>query len=664
MRILRAPRAVGAGSTLKAPATDLARLLDEARETTRACLPWRVDVGVLLDHAQRALQQTEQGLRSFFEGSPDAMLTFDDEGRCVDANLAACELFCLGRDQLLGRPVGELTDSKFDVEAFRSDFRQTKSCRGEIPLVCADGTRTLVEFHARADVVPGLHLSVIRDISEPKTLEAKFRAVVDGGTDAIVIVDETGCIALVNRRAEELFGYRQDELLCRSIDVLVAESDRRRFQKHWQRYVADPAARLTRALRLGSVRKDGTPVAVDVNLVAVHQDVGLMVVAAMRDATEREQLEGRLRDIAKLDAIGQVATGIVHDFNNALSVILVSAGFALKAARDQKVAEDVARIITAAEHAAALAKRLLAFSREAQASRGAVCVAELVRSMHFMVRSIVREDVRVEMVLDEDVAPVSIHPSHLEQVMLNLLVNASHAMPDGGRLLIATASHHVDSSDPELARDMTPGPYTRLSVADSGVGMSQDVLDRAFEPFFTTKPPGEGTGLGLASAAYVVRNAGGSIRVRSEPGRGTTVDVYLPCTEHELQASEVATDARPFEGSETILVVEDEAAVLRSTARVLASAGYEVLEARTGSEALEVAKDRPGAIDLLLCDLIMPQMGGLELAKRFRERWPATKILFLTGYGGKPRTENTPCFSKPVTRTRLLECVRERLDES
>jgi len=401
---------------------------------------------------------------------------------------------------------------------------------------------------------------------------------------------------------------------------------------------------------------------------ADNQPVRLLGVGT--DISERKSLEAQFRQAQKMEAVGQLAGGVAHDFNNLLTVVLGFSNFVLETLgpHDPRCA-DMEEVVKAAQRATVLTKQLLAFSRKQILQPTAVNVSTLVTGMRPMLGRLIGEHVELVSNLAADLSPVRADPGQLEQVLMNLVVNARDAMPTGGRLTIETANVDVDGStdDPQLA--VRPGSYVLLSVRDTGTGMNEETRQRLFEPFFTTKEQGKGTGLGLATVYGIVKQSGGHVSVSSEPGSGTTFKVYLPRTEGRSEIEAVVAIAPSIAaGTETLLLVEDEAAVRLLTRTILERAGYRVFEAASAQQAEDLFAEHAGAFTLLVTDVIMPGASGPALFKRLEGQYPGLKVLYVSGYANdmiatqgqlKPGVEFLP---KPFTAQALTQRIRKILD--
>ena len=395
---------------------------------------------------------------------------------------------------------------------------------------------------------------------------------------------------------------------------------------------------------------------------------------------ERERLQNQLHQSQRLESLGELAGGIAHDFNNLLAVIINYAAFVandLDAAavadpeggeRWQSMREDVEQIRLAGERAARLTRQLLAFARRDLVQPELIDVNDVVGDIEQLLHRTLGEQVQLVSSLASDLRPVLIDPGQLEQILVNLAVNARDAMPDGGALRIQTANVEVDEAYRASRPELSPGPHMRLRVSDAGVGMSPDVVRRAFDPFFTTKPPGQGTGLGLATVYGIIQQAGGHVQIHSEPGVGTTFTVLLPASEQTAARSKRRGDPARLRGDETILLVEDEQALREVTRRILAGAGYQVILAANGPKALEAARGHNGPIHLLLSDVVMPRMPGPQLAREILRERSSIRVLFMSGFaepildGGGRLDAGMSLIEKPFSGPALLTKIAQTLE--
>ena len=390
--------------------------------------------------------------------------------------------------------------------------------------------------------------------------------------------------------------------------------------------------------------------------------------AFVRDITGQRQLEAQLAQAQKMEAIGRLAGGVAHDFNNLLTVILSYSDLLLEdLPQDAATRDDIEQIRKAAQGASALTRQLLAFSRQQVLQPKIVDLNAAITGIEKLLARVLREDIQLRCALAPDAGTVKVDPGQLEQVLMNLAVNARDAMPNGGRLTIETANVDLDETYVQAHPVAAPGRYVMLAVTDTGVGMDAVTQARIFEPFFTTKDAGKGTGLGLATVQGIVQQSGGFIWVYSEPNHGTCFKVYLPRLDAPVsKAEDAAGDA--MHGTETVLVVEDMAAVRAVTCEMLKRFGFTVYDAADGITAVQIAEQLTGRIDLLLTDVVMPDINGRDLASRFRKTRPELKVLFMSGYTDDAVVrhgilqEGIAYLQKPFTPKSLVRKVREVLD--
>jgi PAS domain S-box-containing protein len=495
----------------------------------------------------------------------------------------------------------------------------------------------------------------------------RLAAAVDQATEAILTTDLAGHVTYVNPAFTRMTGYPASEIVGRDSTLLRELAD------------AEPMGEMTAALvrgeswggRLLLKRPDGASVEIDMAVSPLRDSAGAISgsLAVARDISHERALEAQLAQAQRMEAIGRLAGGIAHDFNNILTAI---SGFAELAADelpdDHPVGADIAQILRASDRAAALTKALLAFSRRQVMQAKLINLNDVLDGLTPMLGRLIGEDVQLVAHLDPHLGLTMADRAQLEQVVLNLTVNARDAMPSGGTLTIATANVDLDAAAARSHVGASEGPYVALTVADTGIGMTKDVLEHAFEPFFTTKERGKGTGLGLSTAIGIIAQSGGFLDVESEPNLGSSFTVHLPRREGAtLPDEEAGSEDRPAGGIETILVAEDEDAVREFARRVLTKAGYRVMTAQTGAEALATAAALP-RLDLLLTDVVMPGMSGVALAAALTATRPGLPVLYASGYAEEAilraalDDEHVPYLPKPFTSQALLARVREVLD--
>ena len=495
-------------------------------------------------------------------------------------------------------------------------------------------------------------------------------ALLESASQGILSIDRTGRIVLANRKAEEMFGYRLDELLGSSIEILIPESRRAPHTHQRKDYFESPRTRpMGIGMDLAGRRKDGVEFPVEVSLSYVETEEGVFAIAFVNDIGPRKKLEDQLLQAQKMDAVGRLAGGVAHDFNNMLTVIegynrmILDELSPIDPLRD--CAEEVHR---AAARAAALTNQLLAFSRRQIIQPRVLNINATVVQTEKMLRRLIGEDVQLIKSLQPDLGNIKADPSHLEQAIVNLVVNSRDAMPTGGRITIETADVVLDETYARSHVGVQPGSFVMLAVSDTGSGMDEETKRRIFEPFFTTKARGKGTGLGLATVYGTVKQVGGDIWVYSEPGKGTVIKLYFPRVTEPAAENGVETAPPPRgESSETILVVEDERAVRELTVRMLQKLGYSVLVAAGGAEAIGIAGSYAGTIALLVTDVVMPNMSGRQVADQLLAMRPGLKVLYLSGYTDTTvlhhgvLEDGVDFLPKPFGREVLAKKIREIL---
>jgi len=499
----------------------------------------------------------------------------------------------------------------------------------------------------------------------------QYAAIFNATSDAIVINDLEGAPLDANPAAWRLFGYGREEFLAVDPMQLVDLGSREAYRRYLE------AVREGRQVQFEqtATRKDGSRVDLEIRGAPIEFRGRPAALGVIRDVTDRKRseaerirLEEQLLQAQKMEAVGQLAGGIAHDFNNLLSVITGYAGLLLESADgDGGVLEAAGQIRLAADRGAALTRQLLAFSRGAVVEPEALRPNALILELKKMLERLIGDDVELVLDLDEGVGWIRADASQIEQAIVNLVVNARDAMPGGGRLAIATRSVLL-GTDFEAGSDFAPGPYACIRVADTGHGMGPEVQARIFEPFFTTKERGRGSGLGLSTVFGIVRQSGGYVRVESAPGAGARFDLYLPLVEAPgeparplLAAAELV--ARP---GETVLLVEDEPMLRQLTRASLESRGFTVLAAARGAEALALAEGHGGRLDLVVADVVMPEMSGVELAERVRARLPQVRILLVSGHSEVVAAGRLPpgvhFLAKPFRQDELVREIRRVLD--
>jgi PAS domain S-box-containing protein len=632
--------------------------------------------------------------------APDAIFARDAERRITFWNRGAQSTYGYSSAEALGVEPRELLQTEYPItlEEIERLVGETGGWEGDLVQHTKDGRRLVVEsrWAAQRDQdgrVVGL-LEVNRDVT------ARLRsqmALLEVAPDGIVGISRDGAILLVNAQVEALFGYAREELLGQPVEMLVPERLRAAHGPHRAGYFDDPRTRpMGAGLDLFGRRRDGDEFPAEISLSSIETDRGTVGIAAIRDVSERvvaarererleaeaerERLQNKLHEAQRLESLGQLAGGIAHDFNNLLAVIINYAAFVAEdlemtagkdeAERWRSTREDVEQIRLAGERASHLTHQLLAFARREVVQPEVVNVNDIVRDIEQLLRRTLGEHVELHSSLNADLHPVLIDPGQVEQILVNLAINARDAMLDGGILRIDTANLDVDAAYAASRLELSPGSYVRLRVSDTGVGMSSETLQRAFDPFFTTKPAGQGTGLGLATVYGIIQQAGGRSQIYSEPGIGTTVTVLLPATEQASAPACQREESPARRCEETILLVEDEDALREVTRRILIAAGYDVIVAVNGREALQVAEGYDGRIDMLLSDVVMPQMNGPQLAERLLAQRPSIRVLLMSGFAqpildsGGHLGAGIALIEKPFAGPALLAKVAQILEHA
>jgi len=629
---------------------------------------------------EEALRASENRLRAIVEAEPECVKLVAHDGTLLDMNPAGLAMIEADSSaELIGQSVYPLV-----CPEHREKFREfTESvCKGhrgriEFEITGLKGTRRWMETYAvplpnESDSSLML-LGVTRDITERQRAEealrrseANYRSLVQGAPYGICRLSTDGRFLDVNPALVEMLGHSSEAevmAVCADREVFRDPGERARILQHHPESLE--------GVEVGWKRKDGTPITVRLSGRPVR-DVGGPAACyelIAENVTEQRVLEHQLRQAQKMEAVGRLAGGVAHDFNNLLMVIRGHTELLMERVReDAWQFRKVEQIEKAADRAAALTRQLLAFSRMQVLQPKVIDLNAVVAEMGKMLPRLIGEDIELTIVTSPKLGRVKADPSQIEQVILNLAVNARDAMPQGGKLVIETKNCELDEAYARRHQPMTPGRFVMLAVTDTGTGMDAEIQAHIFEPFFTTKEKGKGTGLGLATVYGVVKQSGGYIWLYSEPGKGTTFKIYLPRVEDPMDAARhERVSAETPSGSETILLAEDEREVRVVAREFLQLGGYTVLEAKDGHEAIEIAMRHAGPIHLLVTDMVMPGMGGRELAARLSAVRPGIKVVYMSGYTEYATVrqgdieESAVLLTKPFTRTILARTVREVL---
>jgi PAS domain S-box-containing protein len=503
--------------------------------------------------------------------------------------------------------------------------------------------------------------------------DARYRGLLEAAPDAMVVVNQAGDIVLLNLQAEKRFGYPRDELVGQPVTNIIPEGFAERLIADDLRSAADALAQqIGTGIELIARRKDGTEFPIEIMLSPLESAEGILVTAAIRDISVRKAAENQLLQAQKLESIGRLAGGIAHDFNNMLFAIHGYAELltddlaeANRAGFDPDIAlRSVKAISDAAERAATLTGQLLAFSRQQVVTMKVLDINEAVTTIEPMLNQLIGENMKLAVKLDPAAGHIRADAGQIDQIIVNLVVNARDAMPEGGTVTIETGNVSFDERYTMEHFAVTPGSYVQLAVSDSGVGMDPATREHIFEPFFTTKEVGKGTGLGLATTYGIVHQAGGHVWLYSEPGQGSTFKLYFPSVDAPVLEQQAPAAVMPSVGVGAALVVEDDPSVRDMTTQLLERAGYDVMAVSDGAQAILTAQNAD-RIDVLVTDVVMPGMSGIELAVQMMDRYPLMGVVLLSGYTAETldlehaTAQGATFVSKPVSSNQLLQAVLE-----
>ena len=628
------------------------------------------------------VRNSEGKYRDLINTANDAILVIDAETHTIlEANHRACDLLVRSEDQIVGMPEADLYPSQGNGP--RRDLLSAQSSllpsSRELDLLRSDGTTVPVEVSASATQLAGRPaiVGIFRDIRDRREAAAvlrrsedRFSYLIQNLSDVITVVAVDGTMLYHSPSIERVVGYQPRELLGKSFLSFIHPED--------EPAVRSAIERLT--LRVGSAappefrfrHKDGSWVWLESVGNNLLNDVAVGgIVVTSRNVSARRGLEDQVRQSQKMEAVGRLAGGIAHDFNNMLMVIQGYAEIVLQEEGVTPAArKSVETIVRTSESAANLTRQLLTFSRKHAFSPQVVDLNVLVNHMSEMLLGLLREEMEFVVKLSPEACCASADPAQIEQVIMNLVVNARDAMPKGGTLKLETARAHSDAIHASQPSGVPEGDYVTLSVSDTGVGMDSDTQTRMFEPFFTTKSKDKGTGLGLAVVYNIVRASGGHIRVLSEPGSGSTLHIFLPSVAAQPAPPLFPPPAEPLRtGMETILVAEDQPDLRWMICQFLQTLGYSVLEAKDGKDAIALAGQYQGNIDIVLTDVVMPHVPGSEVARRLAESRPEIKVIFMSGYTegelnpeeSGPNGVNATLLQKPFELEFLATKIREVL---
>ncbi|HEV2348768.1 MAG TPA: PAS domain S-box protein [Terriglobia bacterium] len=631
--------------------------------------------------AEEALRVSEARYKTLIEGAPEAIVVADmDTQKFIDFNENAMHLFGLSREDLLKvGPVDVSPPAQPDGQSSRDGaldyLRQVLA--GESPVfewVYRSAYGNEIPCEVRLVRLPAAGRNLVRgsitDITERKQAEeerSRLVSIVESSGDAIVGASPEGFITDWNAAAERVYGYTAEEIHGKHVSILAPSSGANEIPVFLEKI--NQGERIS-DFEAVSLRKDGTEFPVSITMSPIRDSQGgiLGLSGIIRDITSRKRLEEQVTLSQKMESVGRLAGGVAHDFNNMLQIIHGYSELVLdELSQNDSSRGHVQEIKNVVERAAGLTRQLLAFGRQQVLSPQVMDLNVAITHLSKMLRRLIGEDINLEILEAKNLGRVRADPGQIDQVIMNLAVNARDAMPKGGKLTIETANVLVDNTFALGHFPMAPGNYVMVSVCDSGIGMDAQTQARIFEPFFTTKEKGKGTGLGLATVYGIVKQSGGYIWVQSELGRGSAFRVYLPPVKDAATIKEVK-EVRPLKGgTETVLLVEDEENVRLLVRRALQAKGYTVLEAQNGKDALRVARQHQGPIHLLMTDVVMPGMGGRELSERLIRLRGEMKTLYMSGYANDAihhhgtLNPGTELLQKPFSADVLATKVREVL---
>jgi PAS domain S-box-containing protein len=638
--------------------------------------------------AEDQIQRARKDWEDIFQAIGHATLILDPEHTVIAANRAAVAAHGSAEHELIGRKCHEV-------------FHDSKGPPSHCPFERMLGSDRMETAPMEMEALDGWYLvsctpvnddsgrlrrviHIATDITERKRAEdalgeseARFRATFEQAAVGIALAEHDGPFQRINQRFCDITGYSEQEMLELTYYDITHPDDREPTQRWVEQALRSDGP--PPALEKRYVKKDGSVVWVNVSLSHVHDEGGNIVsaIGVVQDVSDRKrieeqraELEALLRQSQKMEAIGQLAGGVAHDFNNLLSPIMVYSDLMLQElSPNDPRHHELTQINRAADRARQLTRQLLAFGRKQVLSMTAIDLNRLVLGLEPMLRRTMPETIEIRLKLAESSLMISGDQSQVEQVLMNLMLNARDAMLGGGTLTIETAATELDEQYASEQPDVQPGSYVMLALSDTGHGMDHSMLSRIFEPFFTTKDRDKGTGLGLSTVYGIVKQHGGHVRPYSEPGRGTTFKVYFPSQPPEAEtADKPSLYPDSLGGSETLLVLEDDAIVRETTCRLLERLGYQTLSAANGPEAIEVARAHDGAIQLLVADVVMPQMTGPEAYRELVAERPDLIVLYMSGYTDEAIArhgvleDGIDYLEKPFTVQELATKVREMLD--
>ncbi|MGE3803411.1 MAG: PAS domain S-box protein [Gemmataceae bacterium] len=627
---------------------------------------------------EEELREQNERFRLLVEGVKDyAIFMLDLDGRVMTWNS--------GAERILGYRADEIVGQHYSK--FFTPEESAHQPNVELGQAVAEGRSDAVGWRIRKDgsrfwangVLTALldgsgkargYIKITRDLTEQHRAHLLLRSILDSSPDSVICIDQQGLIETVNRTTERMFGYTASELIGQNVKLLMPEPYHSQHDSYVSNYLRTGLPKVIGTGRQADARrKDGSTFPVELSVTEFQTNGSRHFTGVIHDITRREELERQLQQSQKMEAFGQLAGGVAHDFNNLLTIIGGYSDVLLAQTPGHEARRGpLEQIQRAGQRAASLTRQLLAFSRQQLLEPKVLNLNVVVSDTEKMLQRLIGEDVQLVAVLSPQLHRVKVDPGQIEQVVMNLAVNARDAMPEGGQLTIETKNVELGEDYCRSHLEARPGQYVLLAVTDTGCGMPPEVKARVFEPFFTTKGPARGTGLGLSVVHGIIKQSGGSIDAYSEVGTGTTFKIYLPAVAAPATRFTDAEALTRPQGTETILLVEDEAGVRQLAALILQDCGYKVFSAALGKEALQLMETCAEKIDLLVTDVVMPEMSGRKLAETLQARYPALKVLFLSGYTDSAilrhgiLQETVAFLQKPFTPSTLARKVREILD--
>lgn len=632
---------------------------------------------------ENILRESEERYRTIFESANDIHIIIDRAGYILDINERVHDVIGYERGDFIGQHINDFIPMiPIDMQTkFQNFFTNVSAGETEQPLVVTiykrDRTASEIEFNAvpifKDNKVHSV-FAIARDLTGRRAAEKallRLATAIEQSADAVMITDTSGAIQYVNPAFEQITGYNSQEVNGKTPRILKSG-------KHDDNFYLDLWKTITEGKRWSgnfiNCKKDGTLYNERAHISPVFDNTGEITnyVAIKRDVTRELEMENQLRQSQKMEAVGRLAGGVAHDFNNILTVISVCSDMLLNSfEKNDERLSDIEEIVNATERAQSLTRQLLAFSRHQRLESTIINVNSVIKDINKMLSRLIGEDISLELVLNEQLKDVKVDRTGIEQVIINLVVNARDAMPEGGKILITTENIYLSDADVPAIPEANPGDFVRISVTDTGIGMPKEIMEHIFDPFYTTKERGKGTGLGLSTVYGIIRQSGGWINVYSEPDRGASFRIYLPQIlgkreNHNRRQNGVANNNIRGEG-EQILLVEDEEPIRRITGQMLKDNNYVVCSVASGEEAIDVCKQKQGKFSLIISDVVLPGISGVELAESIHDTYPDLKIVLSSGYAdeksqlGAIERQGYPFVQKPYTTEVLLRIIKDTL---